>query len=360
MFAGQSGRIPAMPLPRSAARPREDRIFVRDGRRHHRRRYSGTEFRIGLLCLGALGAILAWVVWRGGRPEPALFEAPPVGEAGAAVAADRGPLPPQLVGPAWTEGAVSSFGYDDVYEKINGREGYYKQFGFQRLWFVSLSLDPSIVVDIELYDLTTAANALGAALGERPEGTSPQMDDRGLTILHRNALFATRGRFYVRAVGSDESPTITAQLGHLRDRIDAALEGEPLPWAWALFAGELGTDPGSISYIRENAFSFGFARDVYVALLPDDSELFVVSAESRGAADALAERFRDGFVEYGEAIGRSHGVGWSKDRYISTVSGAKSVGTWTIGVRGAPDLPAAEAALQRLEQAVGSLTRSDS
>jgi hypothetical protein len=331
---------------------------VRDGRRHHRRRYSRREFHIGLVCLAGLAVVAVWVAGRGARPDPALLSTP---VAAPAAAPDRGPLPGGLAAPGWTEGPVSTFDSETLYEKIDGREGYYKRFGFERLWFVSLAADddPTEVVDVEVYDLAETANALGAAGGERPAEARADVSERGLTLLHRNALYLTRGRFYIRAIGSSESPAVVAQLERLRDRLDASLEGKPLPWAWALF-GRLGVDPSGISYVAENAFSFGFARDVYTARLPDETELFVIRAGDADAARELAASFDDGFASYGDAVGRSLGVSWTADRYISTVSGAKPVGPWTIGVHGAPDRPAAEAALTELEQAIRELPGSDS
>jgi hypothetical protein len=165
----------------------------------------------------------------------------------------------------------------------------------------------------------------------------------------------TRGRYYVRAIGSEESGTVQAQLEHLAAALDAGIPGEPLPWNFALFVGELGLEPGDISYTPENAFSFGFAKEVHSALLADESEIFVVAAGSPEAAADLAGRFTAGFLEYGSEAGRSAGVQWVEDRYIRTVAGAKSAGAFTVGVRGAPDPAAAEAALGRLEAAVLNL-----
>ena len=82
----------------------EDRLFVRDGWRHYRRTYSRTEVRWGLAILACLGAIAAWVAWKGRHPDPALFAdgtallkaaAPPAAQAPAAEG-DRGPLPREL------------------------------------------------------------------------------------------------------------------------------------------------------------------------------------------------------------------------------------------------------------------------
>jgi hypothetical protein len=146
-----------------------------------------------------------------------------------------------------------------------------------------------------------------------------------------------------------------AQLSHLSAVLGRELPGEPLPWNFALFVGQLGIEPGRLAYTPENAFSFGFAREVHSALLPDESEIFVVARDSPGAAAELAGRFTAGFLEYGSEAGESGGVQWIRDRYIGTVSGARAAGAFTVGVRGAPDEAAAEAALARLETAVLNL-----
>ncbi|NNE43878.1 MAG: hypothetical protein HKN12_06700, partial [Gemmatimonadetes bacterium] len=240
------------------ARSREDRVLVQDGRRHHRKTYSRTEFRIGLACLAVLGAVVGWVVWMGAHPDPALFEAPIIGEGAdlpgglapaAPAPADRGPLPEELAVAGWTEGVPSAFGYDNLYEKINGREGYYKQFGFEMLHFVSLvsDADPQTIVDIELYVLDSPDNARGAAAGERPADAVTETVGADTNTLYRNALYLTRGDLYIRAIGSDESPAVTAQLEKIRDAFPAAAAGAEIPWSQQLFAGELGLDPGSIS-----------------------------------------------------------------------------------------------------------------
>ena len=348
----------------SETKPRsnEDRILVRDGRRHHRRRYSRMEFRLGLGLLAALGILLAWVAWRGAHPDPALFSAPVDGDAGAgpgvaAVTADRGPLPADLVTPGWTETGAATFGPDNLYEKIDGREDFYKSFGFRRLWFISLQADDAAerAVDVEAYDLGEGANALGALSAEKPEGAAVEAGDAGLVVLDRNALYVARGPYYVRAIGSEESPPVRALLEHVRARLEAALPGEALPWAWALFVGRLGMDPGAISFTAENAFSFGFAKDVWSARRSDETELFVVATAGDAAATDLAGQFTAGFTEYGDAAGTSNGVSWAADRYLKTVSGAKSTGRWVIGVYGAPDLATAEAQLARISEAVRGL-----
>ncbi|MFN8178946.1 MAG: DUF6599 family protein [bacterium] len=386
---------------------REDRVFVRDGRRHHRPRYSRAEFRIGVVVLGVLLGILGWVAHRGAHPDPSLFAssgtlkagAPPAAGGASAVAAaptpsgsssatasasapeasagsaapaapgafpggastagaeSRGPLPTALTSTGWTEGAVTSFGPDNLFEKVDGREDYYKGFGFRRLWCVSLTLGArtATAIDVEAYDLGSPDNAVGAFAGERPAEAPAEVGAKGLAVLYRNALYLARGPLYVRAIGSDESAELRAQLAALKTRFEASLPGGALPWAWALFAGKLALDPKVISYTAENAYSFGFARNVWSAHLADETDLFVIKSSDASAADTLAAAFARGFADYGDAAGTSNGVSWVQDHYIKTVSGAKALGPWTIGVHAAPDLAKAEAALAKLEPAVRSL-----
>ncbi|MEM9492926.1 MAG: DUF6599 family protein, partial [Myxococcota bacterium] len=243
---------------------KKDRIFNRTGDRHYRRSYSLTEFRIGVLILTGLVGITGWVVWRGANPDPELFSmeeslldkgsdwAPiddkrvvsEMPQASAVQPDDRGPVPTGLAGEGWTEKPVAQFDASNLYEKINGREGYYKSFGFQRLYYISLlgEQDETAAIDIEMYDMGKVANALGAYAGERQEDAEPELLDGAISHISRNALFLVKGRFYVRAIASNETEMFQKQLTHLRERFSEGLSGEPLPWAYALFVGQLGLD----------------------------------------------------------------------------------------------------------------------
>ena len=349
---------------------KDDRLFIRDGRRHHRRRFSLTEVRLGLGVLVLLAAVGAWVAWKGAHPDPSLFEIPLHLLEGEPASIDRGPLPDSLAPAGWSEDRLSSFGNDNLYEKINGREDYYKSFGFERLWFLSILQDgdesspstaPPRVVDIELFDLGSAPNALGAYAGERPPEVVPTVDDNGMFHTSENALFMTRGRYYLRALGSDPGPEVRELLAHVADRFKT-LSGEPLPWGYALFVGALRFDPGRVSFTPENAFSFGFARNVYAARMDDDqTEIFVVATAASAASVELASSFTQGFLQYGEgAAAAASQAGdaapeWVRDRYQQHISGAIARDRWVLGVRGAPDIRTAGRALQTLSDGVSAL-----
>jgi hypothetical protein len=333
-----------------------DRLFSRDGRRHFRRRYAVAEVWWGLGVLGVLVLVAGWVAYEGAHPDPELAAAIPLRR--AAKVAERGPLPRGLAAPGWHEGPVSQFDASNLYEKINGREGYYKSFGFQRLHFVSLSHEGKggQVVDIELFDLGSTANALGAYAGERPAEAESKVDGGGLGHIRRNALMMTRGRFYARAIGSEESPAMRAQLEHLRGVLAANLRGGVLPWGYAFFVGRLGFQPSKVAYLRESAFSFGFAKQLYVARAADgDQQLFVCVRPTAEAARALARKFAHGFSQMGHVAFRAGGVAFVKDEYLGALSAVRAEGQWVVGVYRARDRASAMAGMERLIAAIRSV-----
>jgi Family of unknown function (DUF6599) len=335
----------------------EERIFVRP-RRHFRRTYSTREVGIGALLLAGLGLVAAWVGWRGAHPDPELSSAVPL-EHRAPGAVDRGPLPAGLAPEGWRERRVAVFDPTNVYEKIDGREGYYKSFGFQRLHTLTLVAaagDPT--VDLELYDLGSVQNALGAAAGEIPASASPALRDGTLSLVDRNTLYLARGKYYLRAIGSAESPAVRAALESLGQRFVSALPAAALPFSYELFV-PLGVTPGKVSYLAENAFSFGFASAVHLGQLPDgDTELFAVVAGSPAEARALATRFNHAFAEYGKPVSAGGGIAWAEDRYLSRISGAGAAGRLVLGVHSAADVQTARGLHEKLVGRAASLPDS--
>lgn len=318
-----------------------------------------TEVRIGAAVVLGLVAVAAWVVHRGRHPDPELFATViPAGTSARPV--DRGPLPDGLVLDGWGERSLSKFDSSNLYEKINGREGYYKAFGFRFLHFASLQneTNPEVAVDIELYDLGRPENAIGAFAGETPEDAEVTANGRGLSYRAPNALFMVRGAHYLRALGSSVAPPIQAALDRVSERFDDAVEGAALPWAFALFVGELGARVRDVAYEPENAFSFGFATEVFTARRAGHTEIFVRLTEGPAAAETLARRFEEGFASIGEAVRGPGGARLAKDRFLGDLSAVTTVGRLVAGVRGAPDVATAVAELETLRKAVASIDLS--
>jgi hypothetical protein len=382
----------------------EERIFVKDGFRSFRRTYKVSEVYWGAGTGAVLLGLVGWVTWKGAHPDPSLFDmsaaleggAPPegpgnvtpaavdterragqrmgapragaearVGAESGAPGGERGPLPAGLAVGAWREGKVGAFSADTMYVKINGRAGYFQAFGAQSLHTVTLEGPESggapSSVDIEAYDLAEARNAIGAYNGERPPGIQSTVEQGSTFHLDRNAGFLARGRYYIRFIGSDESPPVVAEVQRLLDVFRRELAGEALPWGFAFFVDQLKLPASSVTYVMSNAFSLGFARDVYKASLSpadsrEDMEAFVVALADAEAAKGMAKQYADGFGSMGKTAGQGPGdVKWIEDEFLATFSGAAAVERWVVGVRGAPSLERAKAELARLRDGIAAL-----
>jgi uncharacterized protein DUF6599 len=400
-------------LPRAVAKrsegrgESEERIFVRDGLRSFRRSYRVAEVYWGLGTGAVLLGILGWVGWKGAHPDPTLFDmsaalsgsspaqlpaAAPAerragermgaprargggGEASPAAAPeptsettgvtnDRGPLPAGLASDAFREGKLSAYTSDNLYIKIDGRASYFQSFGVKTMHTVTLEGSPEgagTSVDVEVYDLGESRNAIGAYNGERPPGLESTVADGSTYHYDRNAAFLARGPYYVRVIGSDESPEVVAEVRRLIELFRREIHGEALPWGFALFVDQLKVAPSAVTYVKSNAFSFGFARDVYKATLSppdakDDMEAFVVATADAQAARALEKQYAEGFSSLGAAAGttRAH-ARLFKDEYLATYSAVMPVERWLVGVRGAASGAQAAEVLASLEHGLAAL-----
>ena len=375
--------MPQRPTSPSAENNDDDRLFVREGFRHYRRRYSLTEVRWGWVVLATLVTIAGWVAWKGAHPDPTLFSdgaallkpaepvpvgaapaapalptAPPdAGQAPATTATDRGPLPPNLAGSGWTEDKVATFDEENLYVKIDGRADYFRAFGFKRLFSVLLVRDgdAATTIDVEMYDLRRAPNALGAYGGERPQHAKVEVTAGGLHHFDRNALFMARGPYYIRALGSDETPIITAKLHALADQLIAQVATSPLPWAYGVVLGPLGLGADRMTYFAKNAFSLGFADDVW-SVRPQgkdhDLELFMSARKDATDARGLVAKLQKSFAELGKSAGKRKGVTLIKDQFLGLFSAATNHDRFVLGVRGAESADVAIDQLDKLKAAL--------
>jgi hypothetical protein len=380
----------------------EERVFVKDGFRSFRRTYKLSEVYWGAGTGIVLLGLVAWVTWKGAHPDPSLFDmsaalegggapdqlanvdsaerragqrmgaprtnaeaAEAVEQSAAPGAADRGPLPSGLAAGAWREGKLGAFSADTMYVKIDGRAGYFQSFGVKSLHTLTLEGPESggapSSIDIEAYDHGEARNAIGAYNGERQPGVESTVEQGSTFHVDRNAAFLARGRYYVRFIGSDESAPVVAEVRRLLDVFRRELPGEELPWGFAFFVDQLKLPASAVTYVTSNAFSLGFARDVYKASLSpadskEDMEVFVVALADAEAAKAMAAQYTEGFGSMGKPAGQGPGaVRWIEDEFLATLSGATTVERWVVGVRGAPSLERAKAELARLREGIAAL-----
>lgn len=346
----------------SARQPATEPVFNTFRRKPLRPFYSIREFQIGILTGLVLAGVAGWVVWRGRHPDPGLFSSPVVPQKGQTVykrpvelwvepgtaraAAPRlDPFPETVVTPGWrVAGPPQLFDESNVYEKIDGRETFYKSYGFQKLHCLSLAGE-GVSIDLELFDLGNVQNVLGAFAGEMSEKAEVRADAAGMSYTTRNGGFVAQGRYYARLLGSDDTDAIRTKIAGLRDALIAVLPKETLPWSYALFVGRLKLGPGSVQYTAVDAFSFEFATEIYSAAIPGgELEVFVSKRASVDEAAALTGKLTAGFAGFGKKLSDE----LTQNEYTHAVDGARAHGVYVTGVRFAKSADEARQWLERL------------
>jgi hypothetical protein len=372
----------------------DERVFIKDGFRSYRRTYRVNEAYWGAGTGAVLLGLVGWVSWKGAHPDPTLFDMSAALQGDPASALEdargddakgtgpksngaqsnghksngsiRGPLPVGLASAAFKEGKLGAYSSDDLYVKINGRAGFFQSFGVKSLHSVTLEATPgseagSASIDIELYDLGESQNAIGAYNGERPPAVDSQISGDSTYHYDRNAAFLARGPYYVRVLGSDESPPVLAEVRRLLTRFQSELAGAARPWAFALFVDQLKLAPAQVTYVRKNAFSLGFANDVFTATLSaadseQDTQAFVAASADTTSAQDMAEQYRQAFASSGAPAGQTPaGVALYKDEFLGSISSASSIERWVVGVVGAADTAAAAQILERLTAGISAM-----
>ncbi len=319
-----------------------------------------SEVRWGLIVLVALAAIAAWIGWRGTLRPHELYGSVELTGGGSGSAAlsssSASSIVPSPLAEGWNERERSEFITKNLYEKINGRADFFTSKGFERLYFVSLvdSSDETRTIDLELYDMGSAAGALSAFTAERKEGVTVNESPSGQHYISRNAMFMVQGKYYGRALGVDESEATSAALEKVRATLTGALESTARSWALALFVDELGFAANKIRFEGARAFSLEAAKAMWIATIEEDAEIFISVRSTKAVAQSEAEAIVTGFASYGTAA-KGDPV-FVTDEFINTVSAAVAVDEFIVGVRAAPNVAAAKAGLEQIRKAVASMS----
>jgi len=216
---------------------------------------------------------------------------------------------------------------DNLYEKIDGREGQFRAFHFVELRFGQYAdTKNEQTFDAYLYDMAEPANALGIYASER-SGDVQAIDIGRGGYVSGTSVYFWKGKYYVYVLGpveGDESATRTAERIAAAIAATIADDGKPF-WAEAL----LPTDeriPGSLSYRATSALGYDFLNRMFVADYKSGEhtyQLYVLRADSPAAAQELFGKFADATAKYDTVLARDDSPG--SERIVSEMLGTYSV-----------------------------------
>jgi hypothetical protein len=342
------------------------------------------ESLVGLVVLGVLVAIVAWVAAQrdafdpdqrdlpvelldAERPAIPIYDRPlkPWVEPGtefAAVGPGAGltPYPAEIAGDDWQpKGRVRSFDPGNLYEKINGEAEKFVKQGFVSMHYLVLrAVADGTELAIELYD----QGDLGGSTGIFSEhaGSGREIAERGgvTYFLTTAGVVGRTGRWFFRAAADRSTEAVLAKAEALVDAL-ANLGGEAQATRDAAPAGlrvlrRAGVSEALIEYQASNVFKFDFASDFWFGRLDDagDARVFVHEAESPEAAAQLREAIvEEQSYDYEDARATEEAT-MMRHGFLGTWFAIAREGRYLLGVEGVADEQTMRSALGRIAEAL--------
>jgi hypothetical protein len=255
----------------------------------------------GYAILLALGLITIWLLVQQSRLNPAvtaMLQA--TGVAGRtqarALAATAGFIP-EVAG--FTPLApAQSYAPENLSDKIDGKAELYLSAGFQEMSCRSFTLEKPQGTHLEvfLYDMGEPQNAYAVFSSQRRPGSAPIALTNN-AYATANALFFTKGKFYVEMVADRAVEALPVTLEAFTTALLANLPSEAgeAGNATALFPGA-GLARDSVRLNAADAFGLEGFNNVYTAeysLKDGSATAFLAERQTSEQAQAEAERFRE-------------------------------------------------------------------
>jgi hypothetical protein len=214
-------------------------------------------------------------------------------------------IPPAAGGKDWSlKGDLQRFGFDNLYDKVDGREDVYKNYGFQELVsgdFVSTAKADRFI-QIELFEMKSPESAVGVFAAERPSHPNvAKLGREGYT--DTNGAFFWKGKYYARVIGSDDEKTTQQVAIMIAQAIAEKIVDDTANVAMADPSPTKDRVPNSNALIPQNAFGYDFLRNVTSARYKvGKAELtaFVMKADTPDKAKQVVAQFRKALEESGK------------------------------------------------------------
>ncbi|HSW44981.1 MAG TPA: DUF6599 family protein, partial [Phycisphaerae bacterium] len=203
---------------------------------------------------------------------------------------------------------------DNLYQKINGRESQFRQFGFVELRVGQYQHVPGKqVFDAYVFDMGEAVNAMGIYMTEK-SGSAHAIDLGREGYVSGASVYFWKGRYYVYVLGPADGENDGA--AKVAERISRAIEAtiaddfEPF-WAEKLLPAE-DRVPDSMSYRATSGLGFDFLKGMFVAEYKTGDktyQMYVIRSDDTAGARKVFEQFAEATAKYDKILSRGASPG---------------------------------------------------
>ena len=202
---------------------------------------------------------------------------------------------------------------DNLYEKIDGREGQYRSFNFVELRFAQyLDTRGQQTFDTYLYDMAEPVNAMGIYMVERsPDAKLIQLGREGYAS--GTSAYFWKGKYYVNVLGPAEGDANAAKIAlQIAQAIAESIadDGRPL-WADKLLP-TLDRLPDSLSYAATSALGYDFLERLFKANYKTGEttyQAFLVKADNPAKAAELFKKLAEATAKYDKVVAQQASPG---------------------------------------------------
>ncbi len=197
---------------------------------------------------------------------------------------------------------------ENLYEKIDGKEGMFRAFHVVDLRFGQyLEQAGRQVFDVYVYDMAEPANALGIFMRERPRVADKLDIGRG-AYRSGGSVYFWKGPYYLNVLGpsdgGDEAFSISRRIA---DAIAETIADDSGPfWAEAVLPLEHRL-PDTFRYAATSALGYEYLERMYLADYEEDGkpyQMFVLKADSVERARELFNQFVESTQRYDKVLKR--------------------------------------------------------
>lgn len=347
---------------------RRERIFTNRRRRVYRKEIPRNEVVVGVSLLVLLGSFGLWVLSRQDAFDPSerdismevlrasevtdrLYRTPlerwvdpsdARGDAPARAATPLGPFPSAILAGGWTPSSrLQQFDETNLFEKIDGAAPQYIQYGFQGLDFISIaSPDADLEINIELYDMSQLPFAMGIFAAQRNEDQALETFERAHFFRTPAGALGVLGPYYFKLTGNQNSDAVRDKAFEIVQALSTMdIESRAQPKLYEVFVDRLNIPFERITFERQDAFQYDFAREFWFARAHSTGALRYYAHESRSAEEAqeLFDALLENHLFDYALVRQTDREVVLKHNYLNTYLALARTANFIYGVEKAPD-----------------------
>ncbi len=236
--------------------------------------------------------------------EPSVKETGTKPPAAVVRVADFAPLPG---GQAMPPSKIDRF-TDNLYEKIDGKEGMFRAFHFVELRFGQYThAQTQESFDVYIYDMGEPVNAFGIYMGERSPMAQAWSLGRDAYVSGTSAYFC-KDKYYVNVLGPPEGGGDKLEVSKaIATAVAATIPGTDKPFWVEQYLPAEGRVPNSLKYEATSGLGYDFVKQMFRIEYEVEGktfQLFVVRAEDATAAGTLFDKFAEATAKYDKVVSK--------------------------------------------------------